>query len=268
MSEYTNLFAKIQQEAELDMDLTDLVPFGTEGSGNQIKYWKDNRLIKLNSKYHEAQKEVSCSKLAIAFGIDAVRYTANKYTIDNKTFWGCESVSYLQDNEESVSFASLISMKNFAVPMKMSATDYFLKMTEVISETTKIDADSVANYILTILVFDYIVCNPDRHLSNLEMIHNSSTNAYRFAPLFDLGQAFLKLDAMPSQDQLQMLLHKFKTRPFSSNPEKNIINKDLAKQIATKFIESAGGFNALKSLDINEVHRYLAIKRLHKLLEV
>ena len=37
MSEYTNLFAKIRQEAELDMDLTDLVPFGTEGSGNQIK---------------------------------------------------------------------------------------------------------------------------------------------------------------------------------------------------------------------------------------
>lgn len=37
MNEYTNLFAKIQQEAKLDMDLTDLVPFGTEGSGNQIK---------------------------------------------------------------------------------------------------------------------------------------------------------------------------------------------------------------------------------------
>lgn len=37
MSEYTNLFAKIRQEAESDMDLTDLVPFGTEGSGNQIK---------------------------------------------------------------------------------------------------------------------------------------------------------------------------------------------------------------------------------------
>ena len=37
MGEYTNLFAKIQQEAKLDMDLTDLVPFGTEGSGNQIK---------------------------------------------------------------------------------------------------------------------------------------------------------------------------------------------------------------------------------------
>lgn len=37
MSEYTNLFAKIQQEAELGIDLTDLVPFGTEGSGNQME---------------------------------------------------------------------------------------------------------------------------------------------------------------------------------------------------------------------------------------
>lgn len=56
MGEYTNLFAKIQQEAKLDMDLTDLVPFGTEGSENQIKIatimqtiiWQNNGRLSLD----------------------------------------------------------------------------------------------------------------------------------------------------------------------------------------------------------------------------
>ena len=38
--------------------------FGSEGSGNQKKFWTaDNKLVKLNSKYREADKEVSAYEL-------------------------------------------------------------------------------------------------------------------------------------------------------------------------------------------------------------
>ncbi len=64
---------------DLDLDkIQGLKYFGTSGSGNQRKAWvtinNQDYLIKLNSKYREASKEQSVSRLLIKLGIDHVNY--------------------------------------------------------------------------------------------------------------------------------------------------------------------------------------------------
>lgn len=122
---------------------------------------------------------------------------------------------------------------------------------------------------MQILVFDYIICNEDRHLSNFEIIKNEKTGTYRFAPIYDNGLSFLKTNAVLTQAKLQKRLKKYKSMPFSRNPKTNLIDLKEAKQIAREYKANAdlnGGI--LNNFNITEFHRRLANQRLNELLSL
>lgn len=250
-----------------ETDLTGIVLFGTESSGNQKKIWKDGFLIKLNSKYHEDEKEVSACIIGKAFGLNMLQYSKGIYYINNTAYKGCQSKCYLSVGEQSISFASLIARSSFSVPMKMSAKDYFVKLIDTISEITAINANILAEYVLEILVFDFIVCNPDRHLSNLELIYDVNAKVFRLSPIFDNGQAFLYSNTQLTEQQYKDRLRKLKMKPFSSNPKTNLIDIGIAKKIAAKYLDNAGGYQKIADLDMNSYHSWLIRKRLRTLLE-
>ena len=250
------------------MPLASADMFGSEGSGNQKKFWtKDNKLVKLNSKYREADKEVSAYELGTMFGLDMVRYEKKEYMFRSQKCIGCECENYLQPFEVSIPFSELFSGSEAVINFNTKASEFFDITVRLICDLTHFPADSVRRYIMQILVFDYIICNEDRHLSNFEIIKNEKTGAYRFAPIYDNGLSFLKSNAVLTQAELQKRLKKYKPMPFSRNPKTNLIDLKEARKIAYEYKTNAdikGGI--LNNFNIAEFHRRLANRRLDELL--
>lgn len=261
----TNLFDPPDNQ-EVIIKLPQPYVFGSEGSGDQKKIWIGNQLHKLNSKFHEDNKEVAAGIIGRAFGLNCVEYHSARYQVFNKIYKGCYCDSYLAEGDEPVSFAYIFQQSVFDVPMKMSAVEFYVKTLELVAGFTGLAVPSLDDYLMNLLVFDFLICNSDRHFSNIELIRNVSTNVYRFAPIFDCGQAFLKRSTLPSNEILESELHKFKTKPFSTNPKKNLIDITRAKEIATRFVSNAGGIEAIRALNIEPYFTYLVLHRYRELL--
>lgn len=241
--------------------LDSLCAFGTEGSGNQIKFWQGDTLIKLNSKHREADKEVAASVIGKAFNLDVVQYVSGAYFYQGSVHKGCECHSFLQSDEETYTLAQILQYVQFSVPATMSAVEYYSKTVNAVTQFTSIPLADVDLYLMQILVFDFLICNPDRHLNNIEFIQNCNTKVFKIAPIFDFGQAFLHRSVMPSQQVLSQELHKFKSLPFSRNPKSNLIDITKAKAIAKQFLHNVGGVKGIQALDIDDYYKRLVVLR-------
>jgi hypothetical protein len=62
---------------------------------------------------------------------------------------------------------------------------------------------------------------------------------YDLAPIYDNGKAFFGIDRIASVAQIKSLSQKFKSKPFSTNQFKNLINLKEAQAIASSFLEKA-----------------------------
>ncbi len=252
---------------ELDK-LNEISIFGTEGSGHQTKIWIDNksRLIKLNSKYKEASKEQSASTIALLSNLNAVKYQQIEVIFKGTKRIACICNNYLQSNvEESFTLYDLISLVQ--VGRNTPTIEFFNNTVNEIVRQTELDRSLIIEYLMQILVLDYLILNEDRHLSNIEFIRNSVTNQWRLAPIFDCGKSFLCRDGIKSNLEMISLIRKYKSKPFSTNPEKNLININYAKEICFKMIkniERNGGLD--RNIDIKEFHKRLFKYRVKQLL--
>jgi len=241
--------------------------FGTDGSGNQKKIWVGETLIKLNSKHREANKEVSAYMLGRAFGIDTLEYKRGEYLYQGNKYIGCECKRYTKSGEISVPIIDIINAYNVEIPRSMSAQEYFKVVIDCVCEYTGIPKQLIVKNTMQMLVFDYIICNPDRHLTNFEYIYNEQTKKWRLAPLYDHGQSFLCRDGGLSVEQINNRIQKLKMRPFSSNRYKNLIDIETAKKITQAFIRNVkdkhGGLN---NIPINEFHRKVAKMQIEHLM--
>lgn len=242
--------------------------FGTEGSGHQKKVWitKDNQryLIKLNSKYREALKEQDASILLKACGIDAVTYKAIKVKIYGEERNACICKSFLSNEEYTITLGKII--EDIPIDKNESAQSYMIKSVKAVQNLLNIPYDVVYKYIVTILTADYILMNPDRHLSNIEFICSSNNN--KPSPLFDFGQSFLHRDGIMNNKKFISDEKSFKTLPFSGNPEKNLVDINLAKNIAISMVNALGGLENVDKLGINNYHAYVFKHRVNKLLHL
>lgn len=235
----------------LELDSKSL--FGTEGSGNQKKLWVGNTLIKIDSKHRESKKEVSASVLGEAFGLSVVQYTRERFILSGREHWGCYCNSYLKQNERVITAYKILNYFDVNIPQKMSAREYFEIFINCVHNYTGLDKKHIKMYMLSMLVFDYIIANPDRHLSNIEFIQGEGY--FRFTPLYDHGQSFFGKDSELTLRELRDKSRKFKTMPFSRNPLSNLIDIEVAKKIAVKFEENAiKKYGSLSNIPITEPH--------------
>lgn len=235
--------------------------FGTEGSGHQKKAWKIIRgkhyLIKLNSKYREAEKEYSASMILSRIGIPCVIYDKIDVKYVGQIRKACICESYLHDGESSISLANIV--KDLNITYKESAIEYYNKVVDLVVLRLHIQRDIVERYILATLTVDYLFMNPDRHLNNFEFICNKGI--WRPAPLYDFGQSFLCRDGAVTRSEFERLSRSFKSLPFSRNTEKNLINIDFAKAIAAKM-------SNISDLPINGWHKEVVKRRCEKLMSL
>lgn len=241
--------------------------FGSDGSGDQKKIWVDNKLIKLNSKFREASKEVSASILGKAFGLNIVEYSKGEYFYKGAKHIGCECNSYIMDGESTVPIIDMINFYNINIPRNMSALEYFNITITCVSNYTGIRQDIIYNYMMQMLVFDYLICNTDRHLTNIEFIYNELVDEWRLVPLYDHGQSFLYRDGGLTNKQIESELYKLKMKPFSSNPYKNLIDLEKAKEIATNYMLKVNSvYSSIDNIQMNDFHKKIVKIQFNRLM--
>lgn len=239
---------------------------GTSGSGNQAKVWIDkNHLVKVNSKFRESSKEVDAYKLATALGLNCAEYSEIDVILHNSKRKVCITKSFIQSDEIEVTVASILDSLDVVIPIKMSAIDYINSTVDAIHSFTKLDIESIYNWVYDMLVFDYIICNNDRHLTNFELLYNKNTNSFRFAPYYDHGQSFLNTDATLSKMEYTKYERKFKSRPLSTNPDKNMGDYERAKNSLIKMLSHSNGLKGIKELNIGVGHKTTILRRIHRL---
>jgi len=239
--------------------------FGTDGSGNQVKMWLNNSLIKVNSKYKEATKEVDAYKLGSAMGLYCAEYTSLLVNYRGSERRACMSESFLLKDEIELTISYIIDLHNISIPMNLSAVEYIDIVVKTISDFTGIDSEAVYTWLYDMLVFDYIICNDDRHLTNFEVLYSKAKGSYRLAPYYDHGESFFRTDSVLSIQNYEKCEHKYKSKPFSSNPDKNIGDYVRARVSFIRMINTVGGINGIKSLDISQGHKLTVLRRIHRL---
>ena len=238
--------------------------FGTDGSGNQKKIWINNYLYKTDST-----KEVSASNIAEAFGIPHVEYVRKKCRIDNTEKWCCICKSYLTNqNDKSISLFNVLNYyDSFIVTNNTPASVYFIETCKIINDFTGLDTNYIKDRILQMLIFDFLIANDDRHLSNIDIIVYSN-GTFDIAPLFDNGHSFFRKDSVLTYDELKILSQKFKTRPFSTNQWKNIIDIKYAKDITNSWLSRVKGtYGSIDNIPgVMESHKKILKYRIKLLL--
>ena len=171
--------------------------FGSYSSGEQYKGWIDvngaKYLVKVNTHYREASKEISAYRLAKAFGLDCVEYKDVNIKFKGLDRNACICRSYLGENENDISVWKALGNR-FNIKKGESASSLFNRAVSDVSNRLRIDKDSLSRYIKSILTFDYIICNTDRHLNNISFIENNGV--YRFAPIYDNVSACNSADSL------------------------------------------------------------------------
>ena len=240
--------------------------FGSYSLGEQYKCWISisgvKHLIKINTNYRESSKEVTAYKLAKAFGIPCVEYKEIQVKFMGSIRNTCICKSYLRDGENNISLWGSLGNR-FTTKRGESAISLFERVVKSTSYRLEISERSLADYIKTILTFDYIICNTDRHLNNISFIENNGS--YRFAPIYDNGKSFLNTDGVLTDSDLISRSNKYKSKPFSSNPKSNIIDKEYSKILVNKWLEHSG---CLDKHIVNKGHLKIIKYRINKLLNL
>ena len=246
------------------LELSSSKTFGSYSSGEQYKSWVkiDNiaYLVKVNTHNRESSKEVSAYRLAKVFRIPCVEYKELDIKLKGVDRKACICRSYLSNGDSDISIWKVLGGR-FQTKKNESAKDLFNRVVECLSANLKIDKLSLANYIKTIMTFDYIICNTDRHLNNISFIENNGV--YRFAPIYDNGKSFLSTDAVLTDSDLTARSNKYKSKPFSSNPKSNLIDVEFSKYLVKQWLNNAGN---LDNVLTNKGHLKIVKYRINKLL--
>ena len=206
---------------------------GTDGYGNQKKIWINNCLYKVDSKFRESTKEVSACSIAEAFNLKHVTYKRLKCIVDRDEKWCSICKSYLKSTaEESISLYNTLSYyESFKITNNTPASVFFEETCKIMQDFTKLNIEYIRLTMLNMLVFDFLIANDDRHLRNIEVI-KFKNDTFDITPIFDNGHSFFRKDSMLTYKELEALSQRYKSKPFSTNQWKNIIDINYSKHIA------------------------------------
>lgn len=238
------------------------------GDGNQEKYWsEDGRfLYKINTKYREASKEISAYVLASAFGLPCARYELEEVVLSDVRRVAVKSENFLGYGDSWITMYKVIQA--YTPSYNTPAIDIMNSVVSIVKSSYGVDCEF---FLYCMVVFDFLIANPDRHYSNFGVIHNDFIGKNRVAPLFDHGQAFFRTDAQLTTGQYENEYRKLKVLPFSRNPVKNLCDHVKARQAFLYMMNNCGWEVGVRSLRIQDGHKLTVlrqIEKIHKILGV
>ena len=193
--------------------------------GDALKWYQpeQNCYIKANRidhgrEYQDSIAEVIAARVGALLHIDVVPYTLCRIRLDDgKSILGTLSPNFCHENETYLSFETMVESMDEPVQWAASAKENYELVLHLYAKLTGLDA---RRYLDTMLLFDYLICNEDRHLNNFGILLGDATGAFRFPPLFDNGYAlgFMQAEHKP----VEQYLYSCKAKPFSTSFSKQL----------------------------------------------
>lgn len=193
--------------------------------GDALKWYQpeQNCYIKANRidhgcEYQDSIAEVIAARVGALLHIDTVPYTLCRIRLDDgKSILGTLSPNFCRENETYLSFETIVESMDEPIRWAASAKENYELVLELFTSLTNLDAQ---RYLDTMLLFDYLICNEDRHLNNFGILRNDETGTFRFPPLFDNGYAlgFMQAERKP----VEQYLYSCKAKPFSTSFSKQL----------------------------------------------
>ena len=239
---------------------------GSHSSGEQYKYWIDrDHLLKLDTKHKESSKEVSAYKLGTALGLSCAPYEAVSVSTTAGVRKGCISLSFLKQGDTEIPVAEILEAVGVTFVVGDSAITNINKTISAIVSFTGMQLKCVQQWVYDMLVFDFIICNSDRHLNNFEVLYNAYTNSYFLAPYFDHGASFLDTDKALTIAEYNKRVRSLKSKPFSNNPSNNLGDKRIAKTSFMRMLKHVGNTTGIRALGISDSYTSTVVRRIEEL---
>lgn len=136
-------------------------------------YLKANR-VDHGREYQDAIAEVIASRVGELLHILVVQYQLCRIRINDETFLlGTISHNFCHKNESFISFETMVESSDEPIQWAVSAKDNYELVIDLFYKLTGLAA---RDYLNTMLLFDFLICNEDRHLNNFGVLR-------RFVPL-------------------------------------------------------------------------------------
>ena len=217
----------MQPDHEVLLEVTPGMPLvlSSASKGDAMKWYQPEHeiFIKANRfdhgrEFQDSIAEVIASRLGALLHIPVLEYRLCRIRLeDGKTVLGTVSKNFCRPGESYISFETMVESADEPVQWGVSAKENYSLVLDWFKKMTGLDARP---YLDTVLVFDYLICNEDRHLNNFGVLKNMQDNIYRFPPLFDNGYAlgFMQAEYKP----VEQYLYACKAKPFSTSFSKQL----------------------------------------------
>lgn len=192
---YTGIASDALADDGIPSELTNsgMFPKAWRAMGRGRFLFKAGHLFEGANVGKEPYSEYLSSQIARCMGVDAVKYDLNLWK--GKLCSTCEL--FCSKDVAFVPFGFAVSSERFKNMNLRAALAYYADLDEGELERFK-----------SMLVFDALICNEDRHMGNYGVIRDSSTGVVRgMAPLFDHNMG-LFAGAMPGELNVESMMEK------------------------------------------------------------
>lgn len=182
----------------------------------QDKYWKDY-LVELIASKIAAQMNLHGIKVVEQFECKIVDDQTKEVTsgVSSKDF---------RNNNEFVSFYRVLQNLGEQFPHRASIAEKWKFTLEILDGVTGVDC---TDYLIVMVLLDYLVGNEDRHLNNFGVMSDNSV-----PPLFDFGLGMFEHDLIYEELHFGECIKKMECKPFHRSGRKVI--DFLKKRIDTR----------------------------------
>ena len=211
----------------IEVSFRDRIMLGSTSKGNQLKWFKNGKFIKLDLLGYEGVAEVAVSYLLqwsnLRKGKEWVEYKQCRILEDGKYLGvGCYSTDY-RGGLLDVSASKMMQKCGISFGIE------YLDFIDFVSDYTHLNCKE---YIDKILCLDSITRNDDRHFSNINFLYDVNTNLYHFAPIYDNGSSCMSdLLSYPVDTDFDVNYNSIHAKPFDidflyqiHNPIRILIN--------------------------------------------
>lgn len=219
-------------------------------SNGKKVYYKLSFFDDINHMFgYESINEIIAGRILKTLNIDHLEYELIHAIVnidgnDYETFL-CSSLDFKKKNETKITLENFYDVRKINNESKI---DFFKRY-------------NFENFIYNIVLIDFLINNKDRHGANIEVLHNSKTNEYRLAPLFDHGLSFL------SPKYLDDDIKKFDTKKiYRSNSY--VGTSDLKKNLELIPIEKISSLNLDYDYIFGDLYDYINNDYLNKAKEM
>lgn len=210
---------KIFNERDLDE-----ISVGSSSKGNQEKWYDSNNKYFIKAAFYYENKywqddlvEIIASDLAQQMHLGDIKVVKQHHCLIKKqteTVNGVFSEDFRErESQIFVPYHRLLKLhseEDIVIGFPGKRFDTIVKS---IKKYTNLD---ITNYLIVMILLDFLVGNEDRHLNNFGVI--SDEDEFKIAPLFDFGLGMFEHSSIYNGKSLNQAIDLMQAKPFSSNP--------------------------------------------------